>query len=492
VSSKNDLVLAEDLARFYDDPLGFVLYAYPWGQPGTMLEHHSGPDLWQREFLIELGEEVKKRKFDGHNPVAPIRMTRSSGHGIGKSVEVVWLVNWITGTRPNSKGTISASTFQQLSTRTWATIQTWTKLCICGHWFTVTGDRLFYRSKKKSWFVSAQSCKEENSESFAGQHAADSTSFYIFDEASAVPDKIFEVAEGGLTDGEPMIFLFGNPTRNSGKFFRVNFGSERERWNHRSVDSRTSAFTNKTQIAEWINDYGEDSDFCRYRIRGLPPRADSNALISHDTVATCRKFKSEGHHTLPKILSCDPARFGDDRSVIGLRQGRYFRILDKLRGVDTVQLAERVIHFIEEEEPDATVVDGDGIGAGVVDQINHRNFGKTLFEFHGGAHPEDVNKYFNKRSECWGLMADWLKASAEIPDDPEMEIDLTGPQYGFSAKNQIQLEKKSDLKSRGLASPDLGDTLAMTFGVKVLARRTVKSEYRDIRTQEDLSQAWMQ
>ena len=88
-------------------------------------------------------------------------------------------------------------------------------------------------------------------------------------------------------------------------------------------------------------------------------------------------------------------------------------------------------------------------------------------------------------------MADWLKASAEIPDDPEMEIDLTGPQYGFSAKNQIQLEKKSDLKSRGLASPDLGDTLAMSFGVKVLARRPVKSEYPDIRTPEDLGQAWM-
>jgi hypothetical protein len=101
------------------------------------------------------------------------------------------------------------------------------------------------RSAKESWRVLAQSCREENSETFAGQHAADSTSFYVFDEASAIPDKIFEVAEGGLTDGEPMIFLFGNPNRNTGKFQRVTFGVERDRWIRHSVDSRTSRFTNK-------------------------------------------------------------------------------------------------------------------------------------------------------------------------------------------------------------------------------------------------------
>src|SRR5215468_1708423 len=72
-----------------------------------------------------------------------------------------------------------------------------------------------------------------------------------------------------------------------------------------------------------------------------------------------------------------------------------------------------------------------------------------------------------RRAEVWGLAADWLRAGAQIPDDPELEVDLTGPQYGYSNKSQIQLEKKEDMKARGLASPDLGDTLAMTFAVKV-------------------------
>ena len=233
-----NIQLSEFIQQFHHDPLGFVLAAYPWGEPGTMLEKYEGPDAWQREFLKDLGEEVRKRRFDGKNPVAPIRMAVASGHGTGKSVLVAMLVNWITSTRPNCRGTITANTFTQLSTRTWAAVQHWTSLCITGHWFNVSGEKLYHKGAPKTWFCSAQTCKEENSEAFAGQHAADSTSFYIGDESSAIPDKIFEVAEGGLTDGEPMIFLFGNPTRKDGKFYRAVFGEENGRWKHYSIDSR--------------------------------------------------------------------------------------------------------------------------------------------------------------------------------------------------------------------------------------------------------------
>ena len=464
-----ELLLAKDISRFYDDPLGFVKYAYPWGQPG-LLEHHDGPDVWQREFLLDLGAEVKKRAFDGQSPVAPIRMVVSSGHGVGKGTVTAWIVDWIMSTRPRCRGTVTANTFQQLDTKTWASIQTWTKLCITRNWFILTSDSMYFRAHKEEWRVSAQSCKEDNSENFAGQHAADSTSFYIFDEASAVPDKIYEVAEGGLTDGEPMFFLFGNPTRNSGKFVRVTYGDERNRWLRRTVDSRESRFTNKEQIQEWIEDYGEDSDFVRVRVRGECPRAGTTQLIPSEDVAVCRKYQAKGYQNLPKILAVDVARFGDDRTVIGVRQGRQFRVLAKHRGLDLVSVAERVIEFISEEEPDGIVVDGDGLGAGVVDLLRSRNFGLRLHEFHGGARARDVNKYFNHRAEVWGLMAEWLKAGAEIPDDPELEIDLTSPQYGYSNKQQIQLEKKEDMKKRGLASPDLGDCLAMSFAVTIGTR----------------------
>ena len=105
-----------------------------------------------------------------------------------------------------------------------------------------------------------------------------------------------------------------------------------------------------------------------------------------------------------------------------------------------------------------------------MDQLQHRGLRDTLHEFHGGGRSHDIHKYFNRRAEVWGLMGEWLAAGAEIPDDPELAADLIGPQYGYSSKSQIQLERKEDMKSRGLASPDCGDTLAMTFAVNVLAK----------------------
>lgn len=464
--SAAEIQLGKDISNFYADPLGFVMYAYPWQRQG-LLQKHEGPDDWQREFLLELGCQVKDRGFDGSCPVAPIRMCVVSGHGVGKSVLCAWITHWIMSTRPGCRGTVTANTFSQLSTKTWAAIQQWSRLLINRHWFQITSDSMYYRGRKESWAVSAQSCREENSEAFAGQHAADSTSFYCFDEASAIPEKIWEVAEGGLTDGEPIFIACGNPTRNTGKFQRITFGNERDRWRRFSVDSRNSRFTNKQQIAEWIADYGEDSDFVRVRVRGECPRAGSTQLIPSDAVAACRRFKAVGYESMPKIMGVDVARFGDDRSVIGIRQGRFFRILAKYSGLDTVQVAERVIEFIGKEKPDAVVVDGDGLGAGVVDQLRFRGHRDSVFEFHGGHTPRNPQMYFNRRAEVWGLMSDWLKACAQIPDDPELEVDLTGPQYGFSNKQQIQLEKKEDQKRRGLASPDLGDCLAMTFSVNV-------------------------
>src|SRR5215831_2461581 len=334
----SDRQLVEDTAQFYADPAGFVTYAFPWGQPG-LLSRHEGPDAWQLEFLADLGADVKARKFDGHTPVNPVRMAVASGHGVGKSTMSAWVTLWIMSTRPRSKGTITANTASQLATKTWAQLQHWLKLCVTRHWFEISTERMWARDQKESWFCAAASHEEKNSEAFAGQHAQDFSSFYIFDESSGISDKIFDVAEGGLTDGEPHIYLFGNPTQNSGKFYRTCFGSERDGWNHRSIDSRQSRFTNKALIQEWAERYGEDSDWFRYRVKGEAPRVGFAAFISPDAVDACRKFKAEGFESLPKILAVDVARFGDDRSIIGVRQGRKYRILGKYRGLDLVQLA---------------------------------------------------------------------------------------------------------------------------------------------------------
>jgi hypothetical protein len=244
--------------------------------------------------------------------------------------------------------------------------------------------------------------------------------------------------------------------------------------------------TNKDQIRQWVEDYGEDSDFVRVRVKGEFPRAGSTQFIAGDVVAAARKRDVGDQNRAWKILSVDVARFGDDQTVIGTRQGLRARILDRIRGMDVIQVGRQVIMRVIQERPRSVVIDGDGVGGGVVDYVrtylpeawkaNGLEYAVErdgtirlprwfhLEEFHGGGTPSDGFMYFNRRAEIWGLLRDWL-LTGEIPDDPELEADLTAPEYFFSAKNQIQLEKKEEMKKRGLSSPDLGDMLAMSFAV---------------------------
>jgi hypothetical protein len=459
--------LVEDIAGFTHDPLGFARYAFAWGE--GELSSSTGPRTWQAGVLGDIGSHLQ-------NPATryqPCQIAVASGHGIGK-VCTHWDSNRVgrESTCEDCRVVLTANTDTQLRTKTWPEVSKWFRLAINAHWWTVNATSIASKEKghERIWRADAIPWSENNTEAFAGLHNKGKRIVVIFDEASAIADKIWEVTEGALTDEDTEIIwlAFGNPTQNTGRF-RECFGKYKHRWKTFQIDSRTVEGTNKDQLDKWVEDYGEDSDFVRIRVRGEFPRAGSSQFIASDAVAAARKYKAEAFEHLPKILSVDVARYGDDQTVLGVRQGRKFRVLAKLRGLSTVQVAERVIEWRDTEQPDAIVVDGDGIGAGVIDQLQHRGYGKGLFEFHGGMTPEDVSMYFNKRAEVWGKTREWINAGAEIPDDPELEQDLTGPMYYFSNKNQIQLEKKDDMKSRGLSSPDCGDCLAMTFAVKVAA-----------------------
>jgi hypothetical protein len=448
------------MASLSRNPLGYARYAYRWE-----------PRKWQGEILSSIGAHL-----NSPNRFLPLQIAVSSGHGIGKSALVGMVIGWAMSTCEDCKLVLTANTFDQLRTKTWPEVTKWlheSATFKAGWWKDTATCITFAGADRPGWRADAVSWSENNTEAFAGLHNQGKRVVLIFDEASAIADKVWEVAEGALTDSNTEIIwlAFGNPTKNTGRF-RECFGKYKHRWNVRQVDSRTVEGTNLEQIQKWIDDYGEDSDFVRVRVRGEFPRAGSNQFISSDAVANCRKYKAEGYEALAKILSVDVARYGEDQSVVGLRQGRKFQILSRHRGLSNVELAKFVIEHIERETPDAVVVDGDGLGAGVVDYL--RDCGHRVHEFHGAATPDDPEMYFNRRAEVWGLSRDWLNAGAEIPDDAELADDLTGPEYGFSNKQQIQLEKKDDMKKRGLASPDSGDTLAMSFAVKI-APKAVRS-----------------
>lgn len=450
------------------DPLRFVQLAYPWGEPGP-LEAYDGPDVWQREFLAALGVEVQRHAFDGVHAVPPIRRAVSSGHGIGKSVIVAMLVDWIMSTRPNCQGTVTANTFTQLETKTWAAIRRWTKLCLTGHWFSINQRKMFHPKYPESWFCALQSSEEQNSEAFAGQHAADSTSFYIVDEASAVPKAIFEVAEGGLTDGEPMIFQFGNPTRNTGNFHEVCFGSQRDRWHTTIVDSRQSRFTNKEQIKEWAQDYGEDSDFFRVRVRGLPPSASDIQFIDSGRVYAAQGRSVEVLADDPLVAGVDVSGGGSAWTVCRFRRGLDGCSIPPIRLTgEQTRDRNRVIAVLAEQlatKKIAAMFVDSAFGSPIVERLHVLGY-TQVHEVNFGGESGDVHQG-NKRAEMWNKMKDWLLRGAIDKQDGRLEADLCGPGFHLDRRDRLILESKESMLKRGVASPDDGDALALTWAFPV-------------------------
>lgn len=480
-TSPADLALADEVARYYADPLGFVLFAYEWDRdPGLQVVKLPeewrliyggtyGPDAWACELLDRVGQQVRANRFDGRTPVKAIQEAAASGHGIGKSALVAWLADWIMSTRPYAKGTVTATTAPQLASKTWAEIAKWTKKCITGHWFDVTTGRgsmaMRHKDHPEEWFCTAQTCAEENSEAFAGQHAANSTSFYIFDEASGVPDAIWEVADGGLTDGEPMFFAFGNPTQNSGEFYNC-FHRNRHRWNTVQIDSRSVQITNKAKLQEQIDDYGLDSDRVKIRVRGMFPSMSVKQFISvHDVDAAFgRHLRTDQYDFAPKILTCDPAWEGDDELVIGLRQGLAFHILKTLPKNDNdVHIANILARLEDEHKADAVVLDF-GYGTGIYSAGT--TMGRTWMMANFASESPDPG-CLNLRAYMWREMRDWLKAGGAIPNDQVLYDDLITPQTVPRLDGKVQLESKKDMKARKMPSPNRADALALSFAYKI-------------------------
>jgi hypothetical protein len=475
VSTSPDDALADFVSQFYDDPLGFVIACYPWGEPGP-LEHETGPDENQREFLTSLGAEVQARGFDGVNPVMPIQMAETSGHGTGKSAMGGWITNWILSTRPHSQGTVTAGTATQLETRTWAAIRYWTSLCLTAHWFEVQSRAIFHKAFPSTWKVGAQTCKEENAQSFAGQHARTSTSWYLFDEASEVPDKIWETASGGLSDGEPMWFVWGQPVRNTGQFYKVAFGSESARWNTRRVDSRTSRFTNKALLDRWIQDYGLESDMVRVRVLGYPPSASELQYIDKARVVAARARVQLALPDEPIIAGFDVSGGGKAWNVIRFRQGLNGNVREPIRipGEHDPDRSQRIgicSELLRDQRAGhrlaAMFVDS-AFGAAIVVRLRSLGFTNVYEINFGGASP-DAHQ-LNMRAYMWAKTKEWLQLGA-LPNDEKLAEQLCLPGYHLNNSGKLVIESKADIQARGETSPDDADAFCLTFAQAVAVPR---------------------
>jgi hypothetical protein len=473
------------LASVSNDPYAFVMGAFTWGEPGTRLEKETGPNYWQERHL----KMIRDGLAAGMSRDEAIQIAVTSGHGVGKSCDVAWIILWAVSTLPDTRGVVTANTETQLKTKTWAELGKWYHMFIAKDHFKLTATALFSSdpAHERTWRIDMVAWSEKNTEAFAGLHNKNRRVLLVFDEASAIPDIIWETSEGALTDADTQIIwcVFGNPTRNSGRF-RECFGqgSHAKIWKTIKVDSREIPFTNKAQLKKWEDAYGEDSDFFRIRVKGEFPKRGEMEFFSADDVDSAMTREATCQITDPLALGVDVARFGTNSSILFPRKGRDARSIPRqiYQGIDTVALATKIFEFNSQYRPDGIFIDGGGVGGGVVDNV--RNMHLFCFEVQFGGKSDHVGfatgtegeKYANKRAEIYGSLRGWLRTGA-IPNDVDLRQQLLSITYTFNNRDEIILTSKEVMMREGKPSPDDVDGLATTFAYPLESHQNAGGDY---------------
>ena len=463
--------------QIVNDPEKFVLFAFPWGEQGTPLERYKGPRTWQRQVLRDIKNHIADNGDVDMYKV--LRMATASGRGIGKSALVSWLVLWMLTTRIGASVIVSANSEAQLRSITWAEITKWLAMLMNSHWWEISATRITpakwlaeiverdLRKGTRYWGAEGRLWSEENPDAYAGLHNSDGV-MLIFDEASGIPDKIWDVAQGFFTENTPHRFwcAFSNPRRNQGYFYEC-FNAKRAFWNIRQIDARTVEDTDKAVYQQIIDEYGEDSPQARIEVYGEFPSTGDEQFIAPRIVDEAFKRPKYKDPQAPIVIGVDPARSGSDSTVIVARQGRDLLEIRRYKGDDTMTVVGHVIEAIEDFKPALVVLDEGGLGYGILDRLTEQRYKVRGVNF--GWKAKNPIMWGNKRAEIWGAMREWLKTAA-VQEDRQLKNDLTGPKTKPDSTGTIYLESKKDMKSRGLASPDAADALAVTFAFPVASR----------------------
>lgn len=433
------------LERYGDDPVLFVQEIL--GQE---------PDDWQREFLQAIARGERK-------------ISVRSGHGVGKSTAASWAAIWYGCTRYTVKVVITAPTSSQLYDALFAELKAQLKRLpefLLELWEIKT-DRIELKAAPQEVFISARTSRAEQPEAMQGVHA--DYVMLIADEASGVPEAVFEAAVGSMSGHNAVTLLLGNPTQSTGLFYDTHHRLSGE-WFTMRVNAAESSRVSKEFVEEVRSTYGENSNAFRVRVLGEFPLADDDTVIAISLLEAARIRDIKPSQSAPMVWGLDVARFGSDRTVLTKRKGA--RLHEKQivkRNLDTMQVAGFVLNEWNETpahfRPVEICIDVIGLGAGVVDRLTE--LGLPVVAVNVGEAPAMNDTYLNLRAELWFRGRTWFEARAAAIDlaDPKLVDELAMVRYSHTSNGKIKVESKDEIKkrTRDKSSPDLADSFLLTL-----------------------------
>jgi hypothetical protein len=432
-----------------EEAYAFFIEAYR-NKPVEFVENvlKAKPLPWQREFLIALARGER-------------RISVRAGHGVGKSTVCSWALVWFMLTRYPQKSVVTAPTAGQLFDALFSEVKRWVNALpeYLKDNLDVFSDRIVHKHAPESSFMSARTSSADRPEALAGIHSENV--LIICDEASAIPEPVFESAAGSMSGHSATTVLIGNPTRNTGLFFKTHHQLKSD-WFTMHVSCRDNPLVSKDFINQIKATYGEASNAFRVRVMGEFSLREDDVLIAAELVEGAMERDVVLDRLEPIIYGIDVARFGDDRTCIVKRQGQIVTEIKSWTGADLMETVGRIVHEAETDKPFEICVDSIGLGSGVADRL--RELGHNVRDVNVSESAAMNPQAARLRDELWLAVRDWLnQRTCKLPRSDELRQELCAPTYGFTSNGKIKVEGKSDMKRRGMRSPDIADALCLTF-----------------------------
>lgn len=437
--------MSQDLATLYES----FVEEYR-DEPVLFVKNVLGaePLPWQCEFLTHVANGQR-------------RISVRAGHGTGKSTACSWLLIWHMFTRMPQKAVVTAPTAGQLYDALFSELKHW-----CNRLpeplrdsIEIFTDRIVQKGAPESSFISARTSSAERPEALAGIHSEHV--LLVVDEASAIPEAVFESAAGSMSGHSATTVLIGNPTRNTGLFFRTHH-QLRGDWKTMHVSCLDNPLVSTDFVEQIKATYGETSNAFRVRVLGEFALRDDDSLIPAEIVDAAQTRDIAVSQNEDLVYGVDVARFGSDRTVIFKRRGNVAIGYKFWSGEDLMGTVGRIVHEANIDHPAEICVDSIGLGGGVADRL--RELGFNVRDVNVSESVALNQQAARLRDELWISVKDWLETRAvKIPKDDDLRAELIGPTYTFTSNGKIKVEGKSEMKRRGMRSPDIADALCLTF-----------------------------
>ena len=436
---KTENFFEEFVEAYADDPVRFVR---------EMLG--AEPFDYQQEFLEALAKGTRK-------------MSVKSGHGTGKSTTASWAMLWFLLLRFPNKVVVTAPTSSQLFDAMYAECRRWVNELPkeLQQLLNVKSDRIELVSAPSEAFISCRTARAETPEALAGVHS--DHVLLIVDEASGVPEQVFEAAAGSMSGHSATTLMLSNPTRSSGTFFESH-NRMADSWWTRTWSCIDSPLVSDEFVDEMRLRYGEESNAFRVRVLGQWPLADDNTIIPFHLVESAQHRDVEVYEDSKIVWGLDVARFGNDATALCKRQGSVITEVRSWRGLDLMQTCGRVVAEYNalppSKRPSELLVDSIGLGSGVVDRL--RELDLPVRGICVSESPSMGDTYMNLRSELWFKAKAFLEErGCKIPKDDQLLSELTSVRYSFTSSGKMKAESKDEMRKRGLGSPDLADAFCL-------------------------------